>query len=139
MNESKNNVPAANIGGHKLKNDLVFIAVLLLAVVLVGLGIYFLRGEGDSVTVTVDGRLYGVYSLSEDLTLDIRTGDDGEERNLLIIKDGKAYVQSATCPDGICASHKPISREGESIVCLPNRVVITVTTEQKDDAPDVVV
>ena len=57
---------------------------------------------------------------------DIHTGKDGLNR--LVIKDGKAWVETASCPDGICAAHKPIHREGESIVCLPNKVVITVST-----------
>ena len=44
----------------------------------------------------------------------------------------------ASCPDGICAAHKPISREGESIVCLPHRVVITVRTVEDEGGPDIV-
>ncbi len=132
-------MPAANIGGHKLKNDFIFIGILLAVVVVFGLSFWLLRGDGDCVTVTVDGELLGVYSLSKDMTLDIRSGEDGKGHNLLVIKAGKAYVASASCPDGICSSHKPISKNGESIVCLPNRVVITVTTEDDVDTPDVVV
>lgn len=137
--QKNNNMPAAKIGGHKLKNDLIFIGVLLLVVIAVGLSLWLFRGEGDSVTVSVDGKVVGVYSLSKDMTLDIQTGEKGEGHNLLVISGGKAYVASASCPDGICASHKPISRNGEAIVCLPNRVVITVTVEEDDQAPDVVV
>ena len=111
---------------RKHRNDVIFIAVLLLIVSLIGAAFFFLRGEGDTVTVSVDGKHYGTYPLHTDLTLSVRTGENGEEENLLVIRDGKAYVESATCPDGICADHKPISREGESIVCLPHKVVITV-------------
>ena len=122
---------------RKHRNDVIFIAVLLLMVSLIGAAFFFLRGEGDTVTVSVDGKHYGTYPLHTDLTLSIRTGEDGEEENLLVIRDGKAYVESATCPDGICADHKPISREGESIVCLPHRVVITVQTSD-GEAPDII-
>ena len=122
---------------RKHRNDVIFIAVLLLIVTLIGAAFFFLRGEGDTVTVSVDGKHYGTYPLHTDLTLSIRTGEDGEEENLLVIRDGKAYVESATCPDGICADHKPISREGESIVCLPHRVVITVQTSD-GEAPDII-
>ena len=139
MNEQRNDMPAAKIGGHKLKNDLIFIAILLVAVIAIGLSFWLIRGEGDCVSVTVDGKLLGVYSLSEDMTLEIVSGEDDKGRNLLVIKNGKAYVESASCPDGICVSHKPVSRNGESIVCLPNRVVITVVTKDAADAPDVVV
>ena len=74
----------------------------------------------------MDGEEYGTYPLSEDTVVEIRTGKDGEELNRLIIRDGKAFVERATCPDGICSNHRPISRDGESIVCLPHKVVITV-------------
>lgn len=136
MNQTKT-MPTADGGGRKFRNDLIFIAALLLIVALAGLAIYFLRGEGNAVTVTVDGRHFGTYSLSTDRTVEIRTGEDGEELNLLIIRGGKAYVETATCPDGICAAHKPVSREGESIVCLPHKVVITVTTGG-EEGPDIV-
>lgn len=91
------------------------------------------------VKVTVDGELYGVYSLSQNMTEDIHTGEDGQQLNRLVIRDGKAFVENATCPDGICAAHRSISRNGESIVCLPHRVVITVAAAETDDAPDIVV
>ena len=122
----------------KIKNDIIFIIALLAAVSLIGLAFFIFRDEGDKVTVTVDGAIYGEYSLGTNVRVDIRTGDDMSESNVLIIKDGKAYVESATCPDGICASHKPISREGESIVCLPHKVVITVDTVEESEAPDIV-
>lgn len=122
---------------RKNRNDVLFIAVLLLIVVLAGAAFFFLRGEGDSVTVSVDGKHYGTYPLRTDLTLSIRTGEGGDQENLLVIRDGKALVESATCPDGICAAHKPISREGESIVCLPHRVVITVHTTDGEE-PDII-
>ncbi len=139
MNQKREPTPTAKNGGRLFRNDLIFIAVLLLVVSGIGLCFYLFRGEGDKVVVTVDGKQYGTYSLTEDVTVEIRTGEAGEELNVLVIKDGQAYVEKATCPDGICAGHKPISREGESIVCLPHKVVITVYTTEEKDAPDIVV
>ena len=136
MDQTKN-MPTADGGGRKFRNDVIFIVALLLIVMLAGLAIYVLRGEGNAVTVTVDGKPLATYSLSEDRTVEILTGEDNGELNLLIIKDGKAYVETATCPDGICAAHKPISRDGESIVCLPHKVVITVT-QADGEGPDIV-
>ncbi len=120
---------------RKIRNDIIFIAALVLISALVGLGFYFFRTGGDTVRVTVNGELYGEFSLDEDRTLEI-ISDGGY--NVLVIKDGEAYVESASCPDGICAAHKPISRSGESIVCLPNKVVITAKAQNDGDAPDIV-
>ncbi len=123
---------------RKRRNDGIFIAVLLALVSLGGAAFYFLRAPGDTVTVTVDKKLYGTYSLDTDTTVDIRTADNETAHNRLVIRDGKAYVEEANCPDGICAAHKPISREGESIVCLPHRVVITVQTAREEKEPDII-
>ena len=120
-----------------LRNDVIFIAVLLAVVLIAGACLYLFRGEGDTVTVSVDGKEIATYPLNVDRVEDIRTGEDGINR--LVIKDGKAYVETASCPDGICAAHKPIHREGESIVCLPNKVVITVKTADTATEPDIVV
>lgn len=136
MNNEKN-APTADCGGRKHKNDMIFIAALLIAVMLFGAIYYFCRGEGDAVTVTVDGVLFGEYSLSTDRTVEIQTGEHQDQLNLLVIENGQARVVEASCPDGICAAHKPISRSGESIVCLPHRVVVTVKATDPD-APDII-
>ena len=139
MNCKMEKAPTVNNGGRLFKNDICFIALLLLIVSALGLCFYLFREEGDEVVVTVNGEVFGTYSLAEDMVVEIRTGEQGCEYNRLVIRDGKAYVEAATCPDGICAEHKPISREGESIVCLPHRVVITVRTTEPEEAPDIIV
>lgn len=127
-----------NTAKRHIRNDLLLIVALLAVAAVVAIYLFVFRGTGDTVKVTVDGELYGVYSLKQDIIEDIHTGADGSQLNRLIISDGKAYVEAATCPDGICAAHRPIFRDGESIVCLPHRVVITVATENTDNAPDTV-
>ena len=138
MNQ-KSEVGAPKAEGRKRRNDVIFTAALLVLLILAGLAFYLLRGEGDTVVVEIDGKVFGTYALSEDRTVEIRTGEGGEELNLLVIRDGKAFMESATCPDGICADHKPIRREGESIVCLPHRVVIIVRATTEKNEPDIVV
>ena len=122
---------------HHIRNDMILIICLLLVAVIGMLYLFRFRSRGDTVKVTVDGKLYGTYSLSQNITEDICTGDNGEYHNCLVIHDGKAYIEKATCPDGICVAHSPIYRDGESIVCLPQRVVITVITQNDSDYPDI--
>jgi hypothetical protein len=106
-----------------IRNDLILAAALLLLAAMGAVYLFCFRDTGSLVEVTVDGKLYGTYRLSEDRVEDIITGD---QNNRLVIRDGKATVEAATCPDKLCVSHRAIFREGESIVCLPHRVVITV-------------
>ncbi len=127
-----------NIKNFCLRNDIIFIAAILLIAAAGLVYLFVFRSGGDTVKVTVDGELYGVYSLSEDIAEDIITGKDSSNLNRLIIRDGKAYMETASCPDGICVAHRPIFRNGESIVCLPNKVVVTVFTENDSSSPDIV-
>ena len=130
-------MPTAVGGGRKFKNDLILIAGIL-SVIAVAALLLLLQGEGTTVLVELNGEVMGNYSLAIDREVEILSGENGEEKNLLVIRDGKAYVSSATCPDGICAGHRPISRVGESIVCLPHGVVITVVGEDTAQ-PDIIV
>ncbi len=128
-----------NSSRRYIRNDIILVFALLLIAAVGILYLYVFRGAGDTVRVTVDGSEYGVYPLSQDMTEDIYTGKDGEYHNRLVIKDGKAYMESANCPDGICVEHSHIFRDSESIVCLPHRVVVTVVTNGDGDTPDLVV
>ncbi len=123
---------------HPIRNDILLIGGLLLVAVIGMVYLFVFRDRGTTVTVTVDGKPYGVYALSQNITEDIYTGQNGERHNRLVIRDGEAYMETATCPDGICVAHNPVYREGESIVCLPNRVVVTVTADRGGDDLDIV-
>lgn len=118
----------------KIKNDIILVSAILLTLVLLGVGLSLFRPVGDTVTVTVDKKLYGTYSLATDAVIEIKT-DTGY--NKLVIKDGKAFVEEASCPDGICAGHRAIHRDGESIICLPNKVVISVK-KSGGEGPDII-
>ena len=121
-----------------VKNDIILILCLLIVAAIGILYLYVFRNQGNTVKVTLDGEIYGIYSLSENVTEDIYTGENHQHHNRLVIQNGKAYMETASCPDGICVKHAPIFRDGESIVCLPNRVVITVITSDNSDNPDII-
>ena len=117
-----------------LRNDVILIVSLLAVIAIAAACLFLLRGEGDRVEVTVDGKLFGSYSLQTDQRIEIPS-EHGF--NLLVIEGGAARVEEASCPDGICAAHRPIKRDGESIICLPNKVVVSVY--RTDDArPDII-
>lgn len=104
--------------------DLVLIGALA-AVCLAVFSLFFLRGEGASVVVTRDGEVIGRYRLGEDRTVEIADAS-GWVTNVLVIAGGRADMTEADCPDRLCVRQRAIHRAGESLVCLPNRVVVTV-------------
>ena len=116
------------------RHDILFIAVLLFLCAAATLGLYVFREDGDTVTVSIDGQLYAEYPLTEDRVVEL-ISDGGFNR--LVIEDGYAYVEEASCPDGICSSHSPIGHNGESIICLPNKVVIEIHRREQNQ-PDII-
>ena len=116
------------------RHDILFIAVLLFLCAAAALGLYVFREDGDTVTVSIDGQLYAEYPLTEDRVVEL-ISDGGFNR--LVIENGYAYVEEASCPDGICSSHSPIGHNGESIIGLPNKVVIEIHRREQNQ-PDII-
>ncbi len=109
------------------KWELILVAVLVLGL---ALWAFLPRKAGNTVTVIVDGEEVGTYPLSRDMEQSISGYGDFSLR--LVISDGQAFVKESSCPDLICQKHAPISRSGEQVICLPARVVITVTGEEDE-------
>lgn len=113
------------------KADFILIGAVAVVVAILILCLYvFNSGSGDFVQIEVDGVVTDTLPLSEDTVREIKT-DNGT--NTLVISDGSAVMTQADCPDGICANHKPINQTGESIICLPHKVVVTVVNDKSND------
>ena len=118
------------------KKDFILIAVIIAAAIIMYAFIFSARSvDGGTLLVTVDGEEYGRYSLSEDNTIEIKT-DYGT--NVLIIKDGYAYMEDADCPDKYCIEQGKINKNTETIVCLPHRVVAEVVNAASDADVDAI-
>jgi len=118
------------------KNDVIFISFLAMFCIAVCVWVY--KGGavlGSNILITVDGKEYGTYSLLEEQTINIGEGDT---KNIIEIREGKAYMREASCPDQLCVDQNEISYDKESIICLPNKVVITVISDVESDVDGVV-
>ena len=105
------------------RNDVILVAVLLALGGALALFLYAARQDGGYVSVTVDGDVVMELPLSEDAWIVL---GEGEHTNTLVIENRRARVVEATCPDQICVNQWPVQYEGESIVCLPHKLVVTV-------------
>ena len=119
------------------KRDFILIGAVLVLALLFWLvpraaGI-FAGEEASLVRITVGGEEYGTYSLSEDQTIEIN------DTNICEIKDGEVNMTRADCPDQLCIHQGPIHIQGETIVCLPNRVVVEITGNDAEEQLDGIV
>ena len=111
---------------HRL--DIIVIS-LLLFISLTVLAVFLLTKEdGASVKVEVDGNVVGTYSLSVDGEYSLNGGT-----NILTVKDGVAYMTYSNCPDHTCENTGKVKHVGETIVCLPNRITVTVVGDVTSD------
>ena len=103
------------------KRDIILIASILVVAIAFFLIVELTKEEGAGVVVKVDGVEVAEYSLSKSGTYPLNGGT-----NILVIEDGRAYLSDANCPDKLCVHQGKISRTGEVITCLPNKLTVTV-------------
>ncbi|EOC99832.1 NusG domain II-containing protein [Caldisalinibacter kiritimatiensis] len=117
--------------------------VLIVFVILVSLlGLYFTKGNiaNDKqlyALIKVNGEMYKKIALGPEMnekTLEVRTKFG---YNKLLFGKDRVRVIEADCPDKLDVKQGWISKPGEVIVCLPNRLVIELVSEDTDKEDDI--
>lgn len=116
------------------RNDiLLFIGVLILGGVIF-FAVNTMKHDGGQVDVSIDGKILASYPLDSDDQIDIEYNG----YNKLVIKDGKAFIAEADCPDKLCTKQRKISKTGETIICLPHKTVISISGAEKSEVDGVI-
>ncbi len=106
------------------KRDLMLIIILLAVMIILFLFMYLNKKTGYNVRISADGKTIKTLSLDKDEEYVFEV-DKGY--NVVVIKNNEVYVKEADCPDKICVKHKKISNIGETIICLPHKLVVEIT------------
>ena len=134
------------------KADIILFVVLVVIGLAASAALTLSHGEAGSnarVIIESGGSLYARYPLSEDRTIVVpapkqtRTdapaadsGDDAAEQydyyNVVVISNSTVSVTEASCKNQVCVKHGAVSRSGESIVCLPNRLVVRIESGSEE-------
>ena len=101
--------------------DLCLILAFLVLALAVFLASHLGARAGSWAVVSVDGVETARYSLSVDGTYVLNGGT-----NTLEILDGRVRMTGADCPNHLCVKQGWVRYSGQSIVCLPNKVTVTV-------------
>ncbi len=128
-------MPDKNIRKNEKKRTLFLILILVVFSLVVHL-IFRYRYDASSlssedlvVVVEAEGRQLYAVPLTDEVRLPVITGS-GE--NVVRIEDGVVSMESADCKNQICVQTAAISQPGETIVCLPHRVVVSVSVRKKE-------
>lgn len=125
------------------KKDVILMGGILVIAFALFLVMHLTRSEaGNQIRITVDGTVYGTYSLAKDQVIEVKENDF---YNRIRILDGEAYMEEANCPDGYCEEQGKIRGRTQTIVCLPHKLVVEVLDEDgmeydgtSEDVPDTV-
>lgn len=118
------------------KNDIYLIIALIFLFLIISARFFLSQDNGSYVRVSIDGKYDVSFPLSKDIEYVIGGYNGGV--NTLVISDGYAFIKDSSCPDHLCENMGKISKTGQSVICLPNRVVIEITGSDNEDEYDVI-
>jgi hypothetical protein len=81
-------------------------------------------GGKQYARITVDGKLFKEVELSDkkqEVPIETKFG-----YNLMTVFDGGIEMTDADCPDKLCLTFGHVKNIGQTIVCLPNRVMVEI-------------
>ena len=119
--------------GMKQAGKYIFCFLIVLSLLSIVLSnLIFAGGSAEYALVEVNGKHFGTYLLHEKdgKTLDVKT-EFGY--NKIGIENGMVRIIEADCPDRLDVLAGGISRTGEMLVCLPNRLVVRILGEGEVD------
>lgn len=115
------------------KGDYIVISLLLTIFIVLSVKINssYIDTDDKYVSVQVNGEEIKQITISEELkTYPIRTSFG---LNVLQIKNKKVKIIEASCPDKIDVKFGEIDKVGQSIICMPNRLIIQIKSNKPNE------
>ena len=101
------------------KGDIVIISAVAIMFVLSVVFLFPFSRYGSRVIIKQDNQVIYNESITKNQTVNTGT-------NTVTIKDGVVFMDNASCKNQICVNSGKISKKGETIVCLPNKVIVEI-------------
>ncbi|MCD6170047.1 MAG: NusG domain II-containing protein [Candidatus Latescibacteria bacterium] len=87
--------------------------------------------QGGAVLIEQNGKLIKMLPLDRETTVNVE-GPLGT--TVVKVEKGKARIIRSPCPRKLCLRMGSISKAGEMVVCVPNKVVVRIKGKQEIDA-----
>ncbi|NLJ41399.1 MAG: NusG domain II-containing protein [Clostridiales bacterium] len=118
------------------------IFVYIFIVVLVGLSFLGLKAMGTHkgkavVRIEVDGKLVETFEMPDlkdtGAFREIPVDMNEDEFNVVRISSKGIDISDANCPDRLCVYSPAIKTPGQSIICIPHKLIVRITGETPKD------
>lgn len=110
------------------KGDKILIFIILAILIIASINHIFLYNKSDDLTVLIyqNNELVGEYPFSNESTITLNSNESSDDfdYNIININNNNVTMIEATCSDELCVKTPSISRNQQSIVCLPNKVLV---------------
>lgn len=116
----------------KKSSNIFWILIFIVVIILSAFAYLFIQNKsenGNTAEIYVDGELINTISLDEDAVFTVKS-ENGS--NKVQIRDGKISIISSTCKNKVCISHGEIHNSTAPLVCIPNKLVIRVESDEND-------
>ena len=112
------------------KKDIMLIFSLLI-ISLAGFAFIHFRSQGNQTAtaeISVNGQVVQRIDLKKIVQQTSYTVQGPLGNTLIQVKPGEARIIDSPCPDKICVRMGWIKLPGQSAICIPNRVILSIVT-----------
>lgn len=113
------------------KYDIIAIICVAVIVIISYITVNLLRNdEADTVVIYVDGKIEKKLDLNKNQEYKVNV-DNGY--NIVRIKDKKVRIKESDCSNQTCVNMETISKDGQTLICLPHKVEVTIVSDDKSE------
>lgn len=112
----------------KIRTDIILVVGLLLVALVSWILIdNFVLFKGNTVEVLVEDTVVKSFPLDID---DSYTIEIDNYVNEVVVEDGSVYMKDANCRDLLCVKQGKITEGGQTIICLPHKLVVRIVSKE---------
>lgn len=118
--------------------DIVIVIILLLLSFLPFLIFYMNNASNDAenniATISVDGEVIETFTLADDGETEVyEYADEHGHENKIVRTGNEITISYANCVDQLCVRQGSVSKVGETLVCLPHKLIVEVSNDNPEN------
>ncbi|MBE6067576.1 MAG: NusG domain II-containing protein [Clostridium lundense] len=119
------------------KGDKILFVIVIAVLLIMSAGTYAyklaFKGKDKIAVIKADGKVVKTINLSKLKGTEKFDIKEGDHFNTIVVEKDKISIIDADCPDKVCIKTGWISDAGESIVCLPNKLIVSIEGGEASD------